>query len=91
MTGADLQWWHFAIALAIMLVFVAVFALQSAACQAERDRRIAGNGTVSSLTFTSATCYYSLGHRNRHQCDCVCVRPAGHDGPHQCSAEAVQP
>ncbi len=52
---------------------------------------IAGNGTVSSLTFTSATCYYSLGHRNRHQCDCVCVRPAGHDGPHQCSAEAVQP
>ena len=40
MTGADLQWWHFAIALAIMLVFVAVFALQSAACQAERDRRI---------------------------------------------------
>lgn len=23
---------------------------------------IAGNGTVSSLTFTSATCYYSLGH-----------------------------
>ena len=48
---------------------------------------IAGNGTVSSLTFTSATCYYSLGHRNRHQCDCVCVRPAGHDGPHQCSAE----
>ena len=52
---------------------------------------IAGNGTVSSLTFTSATCYYSLGHRNRHQCDCVCVRPAGHDGPHQCSAEAVRP
>ena len=52
---------------------------------------IAGNGTVSSLTFTSATCYYSLGHRNRHQCDCVCVRPAGHNGPHQCSAEAVQP
>lgn len=46
---------------------------------------------MSSLTFTSATCYYSLGHRNRHQCDCVCVRPAGHDGPHQCSAEAVQP
>ena len=29
MTGADLQWWHFAIALAIMLVFVAVFAWQS--------------------------------------------------------------
>lgn len=52
---------------------------------------IAGNGTVSSLTFTSATCGYSLGHRNRHQCDCVCVRPAGHDGPHQCSAEAVRP
>lgn len=42
MTGADLQWWHFALALAIMLVFVAVFALQSAACQAERDRRIDG-------------------------------------------------
>ena len=42
MKGADLQWWHFAIALAIMLVFVAVFALQSAACQAERDRRIDG-------------------------------------------------
>ena len=26
----------------LMLVFVAVFALQSAACQAERDRRIDG-------------------------------------------------
>ena len=52
---------------------------------------IAGNGTVSSLTFTTATCGYSLGHRTRHQCDCVCVRPAGHDGPHQCSAEAVRP
>jgi len=42
MTGADLQWWHFVAALATMLVFVAVFALQSAACQAERDRRIDG-------------------------------------------------
>ena len=42
MTGADLQWWHFVIALATMLVFVVVFALQSAACQAERDRRIDG-------------------------------------------------
>jgi len=42
MTGADLQWWHFAIALATMLVFVAVFAWQSAAWQAERDRRIDG-------------------------------------------------
>ena len=42
MTGADLQWWHFAIALAIMLVFVVVFAWQSAAWQAERDRRIDG-------------------------------------------------
>ena len=42
MTGADLQWWHFAIALATMLVFVVVFAWQSAACQAERDRRIDG-------------------------------------------------
>ena len=52
---------------------------------------IAGNGTVSSLTFTSATCGYSLGHRTRHQGDCACVRPAGHDGPHQCSAEAVRP
>ena len=43
MKGADLQWWHFAIALAIMLVFVAVFAWQSAAWQAERDRRIDGD------------------------------------------------
>ncbi len=34
MTSADLQWWHFAIAL--------VCALQSAAWQAERDRRIDG-------------------------------------------------
>ena len=42
MTGADLQWWHFAIALAIMLVFVTVCAWQSAAWQAERDRRIDG-------------------------------------------------
>lgn len=42
MTGADLQWWHFVIVLATMLVFVAVFALQSAAWQAERDRRIDG-------------------------------------------------
>ena len=42
MTGADLQWWHFAIVLATMLVFVVVFAWQSAACQAERDRRIGG-------------------------------------------------
>ena len=42
MTGADLQWWHFVIALATMLVFVAVFAWQSAAWQAERDRRKAG-------------------------------------------------
>jgi len=53
--------------------------------------RLAQTRRMSSLTFTSATCGYSLGHRNRHQCDCVCVRPAGHDGPHQCSAEAVQP
>jgi len=29
-------------------------------------------------------CFYSLGHRNRHQCDCVCVRPLGHDGHHRC-------
>ena len=47
MTGADLQWWHFAIALATMLVFVVVCAWQSAAWQsaawhAERDRRIDG-------------------------------------------------
>lgn len=34
-------------------------------------------------------CLYSLGHRSRHQCDCVCVRLRGHDGPHQCSAEAT--
>ena len=39
MKGADLQWWHFAIALATMLVFVVVCAWQSAA---ERDRRIDG-------------------------------------------------
>ena len=52
---------------------------------------IAGNGTVSSLTFTTAACSYSLGHRCGLLCDCVCVRPAGHDGPHQCSAEAVRP
>ena len=42
MTGADLQWWHFVIALATMLVFVTVCAWQSAAWQAERDRRIDG-------------------------------------------------
>jgi len=42
MTGADLQWWHFAIALATMLVFVVVFAWQDAKAQAERDRRIDG-------------------------------------------------
>ena len=42
MTGADLQWWHFVIALATMLVFVVVCAWQSAAWQAERDRRIDG-------------------------------------------------
>ena len=42
MTGADLQWWHFVIVLATMLVFVVVFAWQSAAWQAERDRRIDG-------------------------------------------------
>ena len=42
MTGADLQWWHFVAALATMLVFVVVFAWQSAAWQAERDRRIDG-------------------------------------------------
>jgi hypothetical protein len=41
-TGADLQWWHFVIVLATMLVFVVVFAWQSAAWQAERDRRIDG-------------------------------------------------
>ena len=27
-------------------------------------------------------CGYSLGHRNRHQCDCVCVRPAGRSEEH---------
>lgn len=42
MTGADLQWWHFVIVLATMLVFVVVLAWQSAAWQAERDRRIDG-------------------------------------------------
>ena len=42
MTGADLQWWHFVAPLATMIVFVAVFPFQSAACQAERDRRIDG-------------------------------------------------
>ena len=42
MTGADLQWWHFVIALATMLVFVTVCAWQSAAWQAERHRRIDG-------------------------------------------------
>ena len=35
------------------------------------------------------TCGYSLSHRGRHQCDCVCVRLVGHDGAHQCAAEFV--
>ena len=36
-----------------------------------------------------ALCFHMLGHRNRHQCDCVRVRPKGHDGAHQCSATFV--
>ena len=42
MTGDGLQGWRCVIALATMLVFVTVCAWQSAAWQAERDRRIDG-------------------------------------------------
>ena len=42
MTGADLQWWHFAIALATIVLLIVVTAWQDAAAQAERDRRIDG-------------------------------------------------
>lgn len=42
MTGADLQWWHFAIALATILPVIGFIAWQDAKAQAERDRRIDG-------------------------------------------------
>lgn len=43
MTGADLQWWHFAIALAtILLPASMVVAWQEAKAKAVRDRRING-------------------------------------------------
>ncbi len=40
MTGADLQWWHFAIALAIVVSAVLVFAAKAASEVAAQDRKV---------------------------------------------------
>jgi hypothetical protein len=65
-TGADLQWWHFVIVLATMLVFVVVFAWQSAAWQAERDRRIDGYKATPGSPRTKPAHSWTTCHEPSH-------------------------
>ena len=40
---------------------------------------------VEMMRQMAAQCFSMLPHRDRHQCDCVCVLAKGHPGRHRCS------
>jgi hypothetical protein len=35
-------------------------------------------------------CRVSVGHRNKHTCDCICALARGHKGRHQCAVDVKE-
>lgn len=50
-----------------------------------------GEGPSSpSARRSRSRCWWALGHRDRHVCDCVCALPPDHAGHHACSVQVAE-